>query len=567
MEEEKVIRVFESKLERLKDITELRESQEVNLLIEYWREIVVKGLNEREKLLKDMLKDKEEKVRVLDVQANLVKMEVEQLENKNAELKNDIEMQKLMLEKEKVVLEYSYKDRYEEKIRNLHDVFKDKEIHLEKLKIEKENLERNLKEKTDQLKLKENEYTTYKQSMENAIERKEGHIEELEKTKNDLEETIDLIASSRINMWAREEKARRELEQQEGYVPPPVYQQPVMPQPVIQQPVYQQPVPQQPTGADYQQIAVLEEKLKAKDKEIEEAKERIEIEKKAVIGEYEQKMKEAVAEASAGADEGVREKILGALKQREEDYRESLEVLARGFVHKIRNVFGIVSGATQLCQVEMEECKEDPAKYAKKLKDQKQDVAGEMLENLETIATNVEEAGKDANSFLRVARVPALNMQPESLNEIIDSVCMNVGEQFKASNIKVSKKLDDKIPMFSMDKKFLEEAFYEIIANSIESMTKGGNIKIETNFNEKDKNAEVVIEDTGVGVPEQRLTKIFQIFCTSKKERKGIGLAVAKRFVEIHLGSLILESVKDKGTKVTVKFPLIIENESEGEGG
>ena len=544
--EEKVIKIFENKLERLKDmefLTKPQEAEEINLLLEYWK-IIAKGVSDRENLLKDMLKDKEEKLSMYDVQLNSLKTEVEQLDNKNERLKNSIELQKLVLEKEKVVLEYSYKDKFEEKLRKMEISFRDRELALEKLKLEKNYLENTLQEKLAGLITREKEYHNYKENTEIILKKKEEQVEELEKIKKELEDTISLIASSKINMWAKETHGTR-VSQQDIISQQAVTQQPAQPpQPAMVDPMLQN------------QILELQEKLKIREKENKDIKNKLDLREKEIIKEYEQKSNEEIKKQKALQ----KNKIIELLKNREEISRESLEVLARGFVHKIRNIYGIVSGATQLCQAEIEDCKEDPKKLIKKIKDEKQNLINELLDNFNTIAINLTEGQKDAEDFLKIARVPALNMQTNSLNSIIEGVCQSFGDEYKTQNISLVKNLDEKIPAFSMDAKFIETAFHEVILNAVEFMPDGGTLTVETKLQENGENVDIKIADKGVGIAEQKLNKNFQIFCTSKKGKKGVGLPMAQRYIEIHLVTLTLESTKGKGTTVFITMPIIKEN-------
>jgi signal transduction histidine kinase len=85
-------------------------------------------------------------------------------------------------------------------------------------------------------------------------------------------------------------------------------------------------------------------------------------------------------------------------------------------------------------------------------------------------------------------------------------------------------------------------------------MPQGGQLSLVSGF-DKDRNVVTVkISDTGAGVGESHIKKIFQPYFTSRKGRKGLGLTSAKRAIDLHRGSLVLESVKEKGTTVTISL-------------
>lgn len=540
--EEKIIRMFEDKLERLRDgefASRIHETEEINHLLDYWRDIIVSGLTEREKLLKDMLSEKETNLNIVNDRYKALEVEIEQLDRENIELKKHIEMQKLIVEKEKLLLESSYKDKYEEKTRKMEKEFLGKYIDLEKLKLEKEELNIRLEEKKNQLRLRENELENYNQNTEMVLRKKQQYIEEIEKTNKDLERTIELISKMKMNAWVSGEKTKEEITEREET------------EMVI-------------AGASNQKITELEEKLnerdKVKDKEKEELINNLESQKNKAIHDYKEKSKNELAEKIAESEKNSRKKIVEVLKRREESYSKSLEVLSRGFVHKMRNIFGIIGGAAQLCQAELEPYKEDVKELIKKLKEKEgSQMINELLENFDAISKHIDEAGKAADVLLEIAKVPAISMQVGSLNAVLDEVCFGADDRCKAAGVSVTKEFDENIPDIVMDKKLIEDAFYQIVINAVEAMSNGGALTVNSELHEDGKNIIVKIIDTGEGIPEQRLSKVFQIFCTSKKERYGIGLPQAERYIETHLGTIGLESEKGAGTTVSVVLPVVKE--------
>ena len=226
----------------------------------------------------------------------------------------------------------------------------------------------------------------------------------------------------------------------------------------------------------------------------------------------------------------------------------------------MRNVFGIIGGAAQLCQAELEPYKENTKELIKKLKDEEgSQMLNDLLENFDAISNHIEEAGRAADVLLELAKVPAISMQEGSLNAVLDEVCFGADDRCKAAEVSVTKEFDENIPDIVMDKKLIEDAFYQIVINAVEAMSNGGALTVKSELHEDGKNIIVKIIDTGEGIPEQRLSKVFQIFCTSKKERYGIGLPQAERYIETHLGTIELESEKGSGTTVCVILPVIKE--------
>ena len=102
----------------------------------------------------------------------------------------------------------------------------------------------------------------------------------------------------------------------------------------------------------------------------------------------------------------------------------------------------------------------------------------------------------------------------------------------------------------------MRRVFINIISNASDAMQDGGSLTIESA--KKDKTVRVAFTDTGIGIDSKTLKEIFEPF-VSKGQKKGIGLgmSIAKRFVEDHGGSIEVKSKVGKGTTVSIKIPAL----------
>jgi len=105
-----------------------------------------------------------------------------------------------------------------------------------------------------------------------------------------------------------------------------------------------------------------------------------------------------------------------------------------------------------------------------------------------------------------------------------------------------------------IDPEMMKRVFVNIVTNAIQAMPEGGTLTIYSRI-EGDKKA-VYFRDTGVGIPKENLDKIFQPLFTTKAKGTGLGLAVCKRIVEAHEGTIEVESEVGKGTVFKVKVPI-----------
>ena len=111
---------------------------------------------------------------------------------------------------------------------------------------------------------------------------------------------------------------------------------------------------------------------------------------------------------------------------------------------------------------------------------------------------------------------------------------------------------DDSLPV-NADAEQVGRAFANIIANAVQSMNKGGKLKIDTGT--EDGYAWARFEDTGCGIPEENLEKIFQPLFTTKPRGIGLGLAITKGLIEQNGGAIEVSSQPEKGTTFIVRLP------------
>jgi len=123
-------------------------------------------------------------------------------------------------------------------------------------------------------------------------------------------------------------------------------------------------------------------------------------------------------------------------------------------------------------------------------------------------------------------------------------------------DIEVVRRLDSSLPPVSADPNLLHQALLNILVNARQAMPHGGRLTIETRtLPGNGRPVQIRIADTGVGIPEDQLGRIFQPFFTTKAQGTGLGLAITARVVEEHGGRITVESVVGKGTTFTIALP------------
>jgi signal transduction histidine kinase len=107
-----------------------------------------------------------------------------------------------------------------------------------------------------------------------------------------------------------------------------------------------------------------------------------------------------------------------------------------------------------------------------------------------------------------------------------------------------------------LDARELRKAFLNLIVNGLEALAPGGRLTITTAWAPETGTLTVTIEDTGGGMTDETLSRIFDLFFTTKPHGTGLGMAIARSVIDLHGGELAIHSVVGQGTRVTARLPL-----------
>jgi PAS domain S-box-containing protein len=121
-------------------------------------------------------------------------------------------------------------------------------------------------------------------------------------------------------------------------------------------------------------------------------------------------------------------------------------------------------------------------------------------------------------------------------------------------NVKVSIVVEKDFPKLMLDPTLMQRVFSNLTINAVQAMPNGGKLTIRAS--KKEETALISVEDTGAGISDANLSKIFTLLFTTKAKGQGFGLPVCKRMVEAHDGNITVESKVGKGSTFTVEIPL-----------
>ncbi len=170
------------------------------------------------------------------------------------------------------------------------------------------------------------------------------------------------------------------------------------------------------------------------------------------------------------------------------------------------------------------------------------------------LKTEVGRINRQISDFLSYSRPTNPNLQPLDVRKVIEDSLRIVEAQAEEQNIKISLIERENVPTILGDAEFLRSIFNNLFINAVQSMeTTGGQLNVVISSLENDVKIEV--KDTGNGIDKEHLEKIFEPYFSTKETGTGLGLAIVKKVVEVHNGTIEVESNSGDGTKFTINLP------------
>lgn len=215
-----------------------------------------------------------------------------------------------------------------------------------------------------------------------------------------------------------------------------------------------------------------------------------------------------------------------------------LGTLASGMAHEIGTPMNVILGRAELLM--------------RKVKDEA------TRQGLQTIVTQVERITKIMNQLLSYARKRPSEKRGVDLAKAIDNVLDMLVEKIKTTSIHVVKKYSPDLPQVLADPDHMSQILLNLMLNACQAMSKGGTLTLK--LLPKGEVVELSVEDSGIGIPEDQLSKIFDPFFTTKPvgEGTGLGLTVVHGLIQEQTGTIRVNSISNQGTTFVVSLPIHI---------
>ena len=170
------------------------------------------------------------------------------------------------------------------------------------------------------------------------------------------------------------------------------------------------------------------------------------------------------------------------------------------------------------------------------------------------LKTEVARINQQISDFLSYSRPLTANLQPLDVRKVVEDSLRIVEAQAADLNIKISFAEREDVPLVLGDAEFLRSVFNNLFINSVQAMETGGG-NLDVTISSENDLIKIEVNDTGKGIHNDHLSKIFEPYFSTKETGTGLGLAIVKKVVDIHEGTIEVESKEGAGTKFSVRLP------------
>jgi signal transduction histidine kinase len=177
----------------------------------------------------------------------------------------------------------------------------------------------------------------------------------------------------------------------------------------------------------------------------------------------------------------------------------------------------------------------------------------DVQQSLEVIGSEIRRLDRVVQGFLRFMRPHELVFKPIEVATLVQSAVVLVEAEWQSQGIRFSIEVSPGLPPVEGDEELLRQALLNLIQNACQAMPKAGVVTVGARA--EGQTLLVEVADEGVGIAPEEVERIFTLYYTTKPEGTGIGLSLVYRIVQMHDGSIDVQSQIGRGTTMTVRLP------------
>jgi PAS domain S-box-containing protein len=216
----------------------------------------------------------------------------------------------------------------------------------------------------------------------------------------------------------------------------------------------------------------------------------------------------------------------------------SIGLLAAGVAHEVNTPLAVISNYAQMLSKQMPAT--DPRAAV-----------------IEKIVKQTFRASEIISGLLNFSRTGPAELGEVQLNRTLEETLALLGPQLRSARVEVEADLDSRLPPVFGDAGKLQQVFVNLVSNARDAMPQGGRLTVRTRADNSRVHVEVA--DTGIGIPAENVSKIYDPFFTTKSTGRGtgLGLAISYGIIQEHHGSIQVSSEPGQGTTFTLEFPVM----------
>jgi two-component system, sporulation sensor kinase E len=238
--------------------------------------------------------------------------------------------------------------------------------------------------------------------------------------------------------------------------------------------------------------------------------------------------------------EDITEKRRKEAQLRRAESLASLTTLAAGVAHEIKNPLGSLSIHVQLIR---------KALFGR------EEVETAILErHLGVVDEEIDRLNKIVVDFLFAVRPMDVQLRESDPGELVESVAEFIGPEADRAGVMVEVAIGENLPRVALDGRLMKQAVLNLVKNALAAMPGGGKLRLSAT--RVDEEVRLSIEDSGVGISEEDMPKIFEPYFTTKENGTGLGLTITFKIVREHDGEITVTSHPGQGSTFVISLPV-----------
>jgi len=238
--------------------------------------------------------------------------------------------------------------------------------------------------------------------------------------------------------------------------------------------------------------------------------------------------------------EDITEKRRKEAQLRRAESLASLTTLAAGVAHEIKNPLGSISIHIQLIRKALQGKEEVPVPFLER--------------HLGVVDEEIERLNKIVVDFLFAVRPMDVQLRDGDPGKLVSDIADFIRPEAEKAGVLVELAVAEDLPLVALDERLMKQALLNLVKNALAAMPGGGKLRLVAEL--LDEEVKLTVEDSGVGISEEALPKIFEPYFTTKENGTGLGLTITFKIVREHDGEITVTSRPGQGSSFTINLPV-----------